>query len=279
MGEKRTRNRAALTPIMSTTAIEEFAAKTTVPSWARTREWDAVPAMLRRRAFFSAAVSDAQVLSAQRQAIATLLQHASKDGKLYRRDTAINDLQALIQARGLDTGDPLSLTNPAAAKRIKLVLDINRAQAQEYARFKRSSTGGALLAFPAQELIREAPRREPRDWRARWTEAGGQIYSGRMIALKEDPIWTSINRFGNPYPPFDFGSGMGVRAVSRRECLALGVITPDWSPSADPVQDFNARAEASVANVQPSLLRQLGKLFGDAITIARGIARFTGGTA
>jgi len=257
---------------MTKTAIELFAEKTTVPSWARTAEWDAVPAALRRRAFFSAAVADAKALSAERDAIAMLLQGASKDGKLYRRDTAITELRQMMQARGLDTGEGNVLTNPAAERRIKLVIDTNRAQAQGYARFLRSSTGGALLAFPCQELVRVRDSRVKRDWRARWLEAGGKLYDGRMIAEKADGIWTAISRFGNPYPPFDFQSGMGVRDVSRREAIALGVIAGDWKPDADPVEDFNANAEADVSGVAPSLLAALGRLLGEA-AIKRGIAR------
>lgn len=259
------------------TALEQFAAKTTVPSWARTAEWDQVPAMFRRRAFFSAAIEDARALSESRKAIVNLLQTTSKDGKIYRRDTAISELQRLMQERGLDTGKPDDLRNPASEKRLELIIDTNRAQAQGYARFKRSSTGGALLAFPAQELVRIERRYEPRDWPSRWQLEGGQLYgtaNNRMIALKSDSIWTAINRFGNPYPPFDFGSGMGVRDISRREAIELGVIPPDYTPESDPVEDFNGSTQASVAKVEPGLLEQLATLFGDAVTITQGIARF-----
>ncbi len=256
------------------TAIEEFAAKTDVPSWARTADWDKVPAALRRRSFFSAALEDARALSAERNTVADLLQRASKDGKLVRRDTAITELQAMMDLRGLDTGAPDALTNPAAESRIKLVLDINRAQAQGYARFKRSSSGGALLAFPAQELVRVRNSREQRDWQARWIAAGGTLTDRRMIALKTDAVWTALSRFGVPYPPFDFNSGMGIRDISRREAIALGVMAADWQPDGDPVEDFNANVEADVSAVHPDLLSSLASLFGDAVKIADGIMRF-----
>ena len=68
---------------MNPAAIEEFAAKTEVPSWARTADWQDVPAAIRRRSFFSAALEDARALSAERKAVANLLQNASKCGKLY----------------------------------------------------------------------------------------------------------------------------------------------------------------------------------------------------
>lgn len=255
-------------------AIEEFAAKTEVPSWARTADWQDVPAMIRRRSFFSAAVEDARALSAERKAVADLLQGTSKDGKIYRRDTAITELQAMMQRRGLDTGAPDALTNPAATKRIALVLDTNMDQAREYARFKRSSSGGALLAFPAQELVRERPSAEPRDWQARWTAAGGTLVNRRMIALKTSPVWIEISRFGTPYPPFDFNSGMGIKNISRREAISLGIMAADWQPEADPVKDFNAEVEADVSAVHPDLLDSLASLFSDAVKIVDGVMRF-----
>lgn len=256
------------------TALEQFATKTTVPSWARTAEWDQVPAMFRRRAFFSAAIEDARALSESRKAIANLLQTTSKDGKIYRRDTAISELQRLMQERGLDTGKPDDLRNPASEKRLELIIDTNRAQAQGYVRFKRSSTGGALFAFPAQELVRVERRYEPRAWPSRWQAEGGQFYgpaNNRMIALKTDSIWTAINRFGNPYPPFDFNSGMGVRDISRREAIALGIIAPDYVPESDPVGDFNANLEASVAGVDAGLRDALTRLMGDQAQIKDGV--------
>ncbi len=261
---------------MNKTAIEEFASKTEIPSWARTADWQDVPAMIRRRSFLSAAVDDARALSDERTAVADLLQRTSKDGKLYRRDTAITELQGMMRRRGLDTGAPDALTNPAAESRIKLVLDTNRAQALGYARFKRSSSGGALLAFPAQELIRVRNSKEQRDWQARWIAAGGQLTNGRMIALKTDAIWTNpaLNRFGTPYTPFDFNSGMGLKDISRREAIALGIMAADWQPDRDPVEDFNAQVEADVSAVHPDLLDSLASLFGDAVKIVDGIMRF-----
>jgi len=258
------------------TALEEFAAKTEVPSWARTADWDKLPAAIRRRSFFSAALEDARALSAERKSVADLLQTVSKDGKIYRRDTAITELQAMMQARGLDTGDGNTLTNPAAEKRIKLVLDTNRAQAQGYARFKRSSSGGALLAFPAQELVRVRNSKVERDWQDRWIAAGGKLTNGRMIALKTDAIWTNpaLNRFGTPYTPFDFNSGMGLKDISRREAIALGIMAADWQPDRDPVEDFNAQVEADVSTVHPDLLSSITGLFGDAVSLVDGIMRF-----
>jgi hypothetical protein len=48
-----------------------------------------------------------------------------------------------------------------------------------------------------------------------------------MIARKNDPIWEKISRFGEPYPPFDYNSGMWTRDISRAEAMELGVIDRD----------------------------------------------------
>lgn len=40
-----------------------------------------------------------------------------------------------------------------------------------------------------------------------------------MIALKSDRVWTNFSRFGRPYPPSDFGSGMGVEDIDRDEAF------------------------------------------------------------
>jgi len=256
--------------------IEDFARRRPVPSWARTREWDQVPAQLRRRAFFSATIEDARALSAEREAVANLLQRARRpDGRLPRRDIAIRELRDLMRQRGLDTNQPDALTNPAAPARIKLVLDVNRAQAQNYARFKRSSSGGALLAFPAQELIRERDSVEKRPWQARWRAAGGRLHSGRMIALKSDPVWTRLSRFGNPYPPFDFNSGMGVRDIPRREAIALGVIEPAQTQPDPVAEDLNTGLESSAEGLYPGFLRTLRSHFGDAVALDGNTLRFS----
>ena len=57
----------------------------------------------------------------------------------------------------------------------------------------------------------------------RWEAAGGQFTNGRMAALKTDPIRAAISRFGDPFPPFDYGSDMGLRDIDREEAEALGL--------------------------------------------------------
>jgi hypothetical protein len=81
-----------------------------------------------------------------------------------------------------------------------------------------------LNARPAQEFYRAYPRATHRDWLRRWTDAGGQICNGKMIALKDDPIWYALSDFQLPFPPFAPNSGMDVRDINRGTAMKLGLI-------------------------------------------------------
>ena len=101
-----------------------------------------------------------------------------------------------------------------------------------------------------------------------------------MIALKTSPIWAALSRFGNPFPPFDWGSGMGVRAVSRRDSIALGVVTDN--EVRDKVQELKAEKPVSMnenlaVSVTPEEESELRQAFGDQIAIENGEARWRDG--
>jgi len=80
-----------------------------------------------------------------------------------------------------------------------------------------------LDAYPARELIQVKSGTEPYNWKIRWVESGGKIHGGRMIALKDDPVWLKLSDFGHPHPPFSFESGMDMVDVSRVEAVELGL--------------------------------------------------------
>jgi hypothetical protein len=122
--------------------------------------------------------------------------------------------------------------------------------------------------WPAQELVRVIDSEHPRDWATRWAEAGGEFSGGRMIALKNDPIWEKISRFGTPYPPFDFNSGMDVADVDRDEAVALGLIDRDEQVEPQ-IEDFNARLEASLPDADPATMEGLRDIFGDQVAESR----------
>ncbi|MGN0854302.1 MAG: hypothetical protein ACI4R9_02140 [Kiritimatiellia bacterium] len=139
--------------------------------------------------------------------------------------------------------------------------------------------GNRSAALPdtddAQELVRIEQREVPRDWRGKWVSKGGMLYQGRMIALKGDPIWTAISRFGQPYPPFDFNSGMGVDDVSYDEAVELGVIRADYQPpEKSPLKAFNEGLEAEMKVGNGTLLGKLREAFGDQIRNDNGVIRW-----
>lgn len=90
------------------------------------------------------------------------------------------------------------------------------------------------IAFPAWELVFLAGEQDNGDViRERW---GGYatFVDGRMIALKDDPMWESFGEFGRAWGPYlrqelSGGGLMMMRAgVSRKEAKALGILTASY---------------------------------------------------
>jgi len=82
-------------------------------------------------------------------------------------------------------------------------------------------------AHPCRELVRVRDSRKKRDWRRRWTAAGGALFEkGRMAAPADSPVWVRISRWKQPWAPLDIGSGMEVVPLARAEAEVLGVIAP-----------------------------------------------------
>ena len=96
-----------------------------------------------------------------------------------------------------------------------------------------------------------------------------------MIALINDPIWEAISRFGLPYPPFDFNSGMGVAGVSRSDAIKLGVISPNAAPQRPQPRNLNddlaMTADVRAAALREALTASTGYVFdGDTLTLGSG---------
>ncbi|MBI4027886.1 MAG: hypothetical protein HY360_23075 [Verrucomicrobia bacterium] len=158
--------------------------------------------------------------------------------------------------------------------RLNLILETNVRMAQGYVYWKQGQDEAILEAFPAQELIRAEDRAIPRDWPGRWAEAGGQFFDGgRMIALKNDPIWTEISAFGLPYAPFDFNSGMDVMDVSRDEAIELGVLDSEDPPPLPEDRGFNEDLELSAASLDLKLRLALAQSMGDEAEIRNDVLR------
>lgn len=149
------------------------------------------------------------------------------------------EMKQLLATEGY-TPDPDhagTLRDLSSDARINLVVEHNVTEAQAYGHHLQALDADFADNFPAQELVRFEAREAQRDWPAIWSEAVAQVgdtdaaavfqATRRMIARKDSPVWTAISDFGRPWPPFKFGSGMGLRDVSRAEAVDLGLMTRD----------------------------------------------------
>ena len=261
------------------TPAEVILSKRLVSSGLSSAEAEQVCAALRERAFFSARIESVRFLQDASEAIADYLQHAEKeDGTMATRADAISAIMRRAREEGISTGKG-GVTDPGSVARARLVADTNAAMAAGYCRRRAMGTRGARLAFPGLRLVRVEDRQKKRNWMARWNVARQSLGAassataaasdqGPFVALKEDPIWAAISRFGTPYPPFDFNSGMDVRGVSFDECRALGLVTDDYDPQGDIDEGFNRAMEAECAfkGENDPGWKWLKKAYGDQIT-------------
>ena len=111
------------------------------------------------------------------------------------------------------------------------VLDLNSSLRSLWRQYCDGLRLPILDEWPAQEFYRAFPRAVQRDWLLRWTEVGGRVYRGKMIALKDDSIWRALSDFQFPFPPFAPGSGMSVRDIDRDTAMKLGLIDRDHQVS------------------------------------------------
>lgn len=208
-------------------AINYVAQKNILPTSLTSDQLKQLSTDSRERAFFSATNEISSVLDRLRDEVQKIV-----DGNVTEMNDAgtirLSIKEALASVNySPEAGKAGTIQDLSSDSRINLVVDTNIDMAQGYGAWTIGQDEGALDQYPAQELYRKETRKEPRDWPKRWEEHGGQIYDGRMIAKKNATIWESISEFGQPYPPFDFNSGMGVRDVDRGEAESLGIIAFD----------------------------------------------------
>lgn len=240
-------------------AVSRFEGRQVTPSARTSADWERVAPALREKCFFSARVNDAEVLGKMRELIGQAVDSSKRkpNEALVSQDKFISEMKSFLRSRGYAMGGS-KLTDITSRRRLGLIYDMNVQEAREYARYVRGQDADALDMYPAQEFLRVESRRVPRtDWPMRWRAAGGRIRGGRMVALKSDPVWTNLSRFGRPYPPFDYGSGMGVEDIDRGEAIELGLL-PDDEP-ADEIPDFDIalEAEASLDRIPEDMVEQI----------------------
>lgn len=211
-----------------------------------TAEWDMVEAQVRERAFFMAGVENARILQHFKDAareIAAGKLTTNEARKLLREQLHVAGYEPADDERG-------GIHDLSSRRRMEVTLETNVAMARGWMQreqMKKDKSQPGLRLFRAQDA------KQPRDWQRRWAEAAaavdwqGVARGGQMVALIESPIWVELSRFGNPYPPFDFGSKMRVKAVPYEECARLGLVGDKNTPQ--PEED--AQEAEDVGSFQP----------------------------
>lgn len=237
------------------TAMQFLQRKSIMPTALRSWALQELPVELRERAFFSAGVESAVFLQEAFDAVEIIVQGEAD------RATMRVQLRSMLDRLGYvpDEADAGSLTDLRSDRRLNLILDTNAAQVRAYGRHKLEQAPEILDAYPAAELVRVGGLpEEPRPWLQKWQDAGGRLYDGRMIARRDDPVWSKplsaggFNRFGASYGPFDFNSGMRKRNIAREEAEQLGAITAgeQIEPSEERLNDELSASGQRIASPQ-----------------------------
>ncbi len=260
------------------TASELILQKALVGSSLDSSQWNQIQAGLRNRAFFSSKIAQVNIVDALRDKASKYAAGGTDLSKI--RMQIREDLRRLRY--NPEPGEEGTIKDLFSQSRLDVIVKTNVAQARGYMQYAEGMSAGAFAAFPAQEFTRVAHRRNARqDWPERWRKAGGRIYGGRMIALKDDPVWVKLSVFGNPYPPFDWGSGMGVMDVDRKTAIGLGLIddaalrekTDEMHRR--PLPDFNEHMQATVPTSDVGRIKDLfGEDFGDLVKVDGGVVKW-----
>lgn len=245
-------------------------AKLSVPSELRTAQWSRLPQWLRERSFYMAGVAQAELLDAFRSEVSLIAQGAASIPEAEKR------LSQYLAASGYQPapGQENTIKDLSFWRRMRVSLRTNSELLNGWGQQQRGLQRGALMAFPAWELVRINPRTTPRDWETRWTLSGGKIYAGRLIAMKDSPLWLELGSFedglGVNYPPFAWGSGMGWKAVPFSLAKQLGVIPAGWAPPPpSPLSSPNASLQSTPQISDRSLREELARRM-------RGLAEWKG---
>jgi hypothetical protein len=284
-------------PIRYTDALRHTATKRLLPLAFSTAEIEEyLPAQIRRLSFYSARTADLMYLAHTQSLIQSIVAPAvaiNADGSLRRTGPGESINKVLARSRMKQhlrainyqpaPDDAGGLKDLSSDRRINLILNTQTAMARGYARDRAANQPAILQAFPADRLYRAFTRRAERNWQERWNTARAQLAdrtsatladsrSGPFIAPKPDPIWTAISRFGNPYAPFDYGSGMRKRSVPASLAATHGIDkTP--RPAADPLA---VGVETTIPpGMPPAMLQAVRDAFADSAMVSGGKLRIS----
>ena len=247
---------------------------------------DQLPASLRQRLFFSARTPYAQYLSETDNLLKRLLQpDAAAPGESINPAIIRGEMKKQLAALGYQPDPALrgTLQDLSSDRRTNLIIQMQTSMAGNYGKWRQAQSPTVLSMWPADEMYRAIrPKGQGRPWSERWNEARANLGPdntsateardnnlGPFVALKNDPIWSAISTFGNPYPPFDYGSGMRTRDVPRARAIALGVLSPDNAPQPAP-DPIDQPIELPLDNLSPLLADALLQSFKGLAHLIKG---------
>lgn len=252
-----------------------------------------IPAQIRERSFFSARTAYAGYLGEVNNMIERLVQpdvRLTPDGLIPTKSgESISPAQVRAKMKQMLAGlgyqpDPEKrggLQDLSSDKRTNLIIDTQLKMSRGFGEWRQSQDSTVLDLWPASEMYRALSRNIRREWHVTWNTARSRLgsstsatraldpESGPFVAKKNDPIWSAISRFGNPYPPFDFNSGMRVRDVDRNRAIELGVIkkADKVHPAKDPM---NRPWSVDLQETRSDITEALQEAFGEQALLEAG---------
>ena len=251
-------------PMPWTEGVRRLRARGLMPTTLGTEDIQKLGAGILRRAVFSAKVENMKALQKINDVITEVVRGISQSDEALRGQKPLQksvadakfEIRKTFRELGVevkDSGDVGTMKDFQSDQRINLIVSTQEQMARGYGNFIAGQDEDILDIWPCQELVRVVDAQIERDWPARWKLVGGQMYDGRMIALKNSDIWDRLgdpaifkDGLGNPYPPFAFNSGMRVEDVSRDEAEELGVIAKGTPPPSPRTRDIKEDAGASL---------------------------------
>jgi hypothetical protein len=243
--------------------------------------FESVIAQLQREGKLPNQLTRGQVAAMERSlqryadAIGTRLTQAQLDAVKQALIKAVQSLTNPVEVNGVLQGfnpatarsyiagvlKELSISELLDSDEIRFTLDVASSVVMGASRYVTASAQAVVDEYPAWHFLRIYKRTVPQGWRkgprgrliadpdqdwpSRWVAAGGTLYGGKMIALKNSDTWQNLgdgaggysDTLGNPFPPFAFNSGFDVNNVGRAEVERLGLLDAD-EPAVAPKIDL-----------------------------------------
>lgn len=158
----------------------------------------------------------AEITAAQRLAIEQAVAEFTA-GRVNKATARLHAKEGL-RAAGMSTIDSEGIDD---------ILTTNSSLRLEWRHYESQRRAVIIDSWPAQELIQVGFGDDIQEWREYWVRCGGRMVEGRMIALRNDPVWAKMSEFGFPFPPFIKASGMRTELVTRTDAMRLRLIDPD----------------------------------------------------